>query len=36
MILAIRAPNEKQIKKGDKVILIEYIKEDDCYNVAKV
>lgn len=36
MILAIRAPNEKHIKKGDKVILIEYIEDDDCYNVAKI
>ena len=36
MILDVRAPNNKHIKKGDRVILIEYIKKDDCYNVAKV
>jgi hypothetical protein len=36
MILSIRAPIDKAIKKGDKVILIEYIEKDDCYNVAKV
>jgi hypothetical protein len=36
MILDVRAPNDKQIKKGDKVILIEYIKKDNCYNVAKI
>jgi hypothetical protein len=36
IILAIRAPTEKQIKKGDNVILIEYIRESDCYNVVKV
>ena len=36
MILSIRAPAEKQIKKGDKVVLIEYIKKEDCYNVAKI
>jgi len=36
MILDIRAPIEKKIIKGDKVILIEYIKKDDCYFVAKI
>ncbi len=36
MVLAIRAAEEKKIKKGDKVILIEYVKKDDCYNVAKI
>lgn len=36
MILSIRAPANKEIKKGDKVILIEYIEKDDCYNVAKL
>ena len=36
MILDIRSPSEKNIKKGDKVLLIEYIKKDDCYNVAKI
>ncbi len=36
MILSIRAPAAKEIKKGDKVILIEYIEKDDCYNVAKI
>jgi len=36
IILSIRASKEKQIKKGDKVILIEYSKEDDCYIVAKI
>lgn len=36
MILSIRASTDKQLKKGDKVILIEYNKEDDCYIVAKL
>ncbi len=36
MILSIRAPASKEIKKGDKVILIEYIEKNDCYNVAKL
>ncbi len=36
MVLSIRAPVDKKIKKGDKVILIEYNEKDDCYNVAKI
>jgi len=36
MILDIRAPADKGIKKGDTVILIEYIEEKESYNVAKV
>ena len=36
MILDIRASADKNLKKGDNVILIEYVKEDDCYNVAKI
>jgi hypothetical protein len=35
MILDIRAEESKNIKKGDTVILIEYIAEDDSYNVTK-
>lgn len=36
MILDIRAPSNKGIKKDDNIILIEYIEEQDCYNVAKI
>ena len=36
MILDIRAPAKKNKKKGDTVILIEYIEEKESYNVAKV
>ena len=36
MILDVRAPSDKQIIKGDKVILIEYIKKEDCYYIAKI
>ena len=35
MILDIRADESKNIKKGDTVILIEYMADDDSYNVAK-
>lgn len=36
MILDIRAATDKGLKKGDSVILIEYIEETDSYKVGKI